>query len=472
MKIVIFGVGRFYQEKKQMIPLETEIVAFLDNNAALQGRFMDGCPIAAPCEVGCFSYDKIILMSLSEEEMENQLLELGVEKGNIWYWSRFMSEMYYGTFKLYCGSTDFAKAYGKRILIISTELNYNGGTIAAVYGARALQERGNLVILAAPSGDKTFIKETVDSGVSIVICPALPYVHLEELFWIRQFDAVLVNVFQMAPCVSDINAVKPVMWWIHEPVEIYERTLKQLQDIKKDKLKDINIYAVSKIAQKNFNACFLNKITKTLPFGIPDQRTKDKSSGKKEDLVLAVIGAVCPRKAQDIFVKAVGLLSVEEKQNVQFWIIGFIGNDEYGAQVRALAAKESTVKLAGPLTRSEICEAYREIDVVVCPSREETMSIVVTEGMMYGKACIASDKTGIAQYMEDGENGLICKAEEPADLCEKMRWIMQNQEKLSVMGSRARQTYETYFTMKEFGQRLEGVLQETMDQWKQTDRGF
>lgn len=100
------------------------------------------------------------------------------------------------------------------------------------------------------------------------------------------------------------------------------------------------------------------------------------------------------------------------------------------------------------------------------------MSIVVTEGMMYGKACIASDKTGIAQYMEDGENGLICKAEEPADLCEKMRWIMQNQEKLSVMGSRARQTYETYFTMKAFGQRLEGVLQETMDQWKQTDRGF
>ena len=73
-------------------------------------------------------------------------------------------------------------------------------------------------------------------------------------------------------------------------------------------------------------------------------------------MVLAVIGAVCPRKAQDIFVKAVGLLSVEEKQNVQFWIIGFIGNDEYGAQVRALAAKESTVKLAGPLTRSEICE--------------------------------------------------------------------------------------------------------------------
>mgnify|MGYP002513599792 FL=1 len=91
---------------------------------------------------------------------------------------------------------------------------------------------------------------------------------------------------------------------------------------------------------------------------------------------------------------------------------------------------------------------------------------------MHGKVCIVSDAIGTAEYIEDGVSSLICKTGNPEDLCEKMRWVIGNREKLETMGNRARKIYEKYFTMDAFGQRLENALQETMDDFEQIRAPF
>lgn len=123
----------------------------------------------------------------------------------------------------------------------------------------------------------------------------------------------------------------------------------------------------------------------------------------------------------------------------------------------------------GGLSRSEIHERYGEIDVVVCPSREETASIVVTEGMMYGKVCIVSEVAGMAAYIEDGENGIICESENHVNLCDKMKWVIKNRKNLQTMGKRARETYEKYFSMESFGERLEKELHNAIAKHTQRD---
>lgn len=461
MKIIIFGVGRFYQEKKYRISSEIEIVAFLDNNVKLQGQKMDGHPIVAPNEVIKLCYEKIILMSASEKEMKGQLLELGIKMEDIWDWEHFNSEMNCGTFKLYCGNDEINS--GKKILIISTHLDYTGAPIAALYAAKALQGKGHAVFLAAPAGDKVFIEEATKSGLNIVLCSALPYLYKEELFWIKQFDVVLVNVFSMVLCAYEISRIKPVVWWIHEADEVYKNTLDQFGKYASiECLKSMNIYAVSRIAQKNFNFNFFNRIEKILHYGIPDQGKKPVLSKKTDCLVFAIIGTVCPRKAQNIFLDAIKLLKREEKKDTQFWIIGYMGMDEYCNQVKEQIFKEPAVKMKGLLTRREINKAFEKIDVVVCPSLDDPLPIVVTEGMMYGKTCIVSDGTGAADYIKDEESGFICKKGNSTDLYEKMRWIIRNREKLHTIGNKARQIYEDYFTLEVFGEKLENVLEEAI----------
>lgn len=466
MRIIIFGTGEFYKERRSVIPSDIEITAFLDNNCKLQGGTIETAPIVSPDVIQKLIYDKIILMSTSEEAMKDQLLELGVNRKDIWYWERLVSEINRGVFKLYCGNKNPGKKFIRKILLITTNLNYNGGTIAALYAAKALQERGNFVILAAPGGNETFIKEAQDDGTDIVLCPSLPYLHKEEFFWINQFDAVLVNVFQMISCACEISKMKPVLWWIHEPGNVYGKIVRRFPEyMDSEQLKAVDIYAVSDIAQNNFNFYFSGRIKKTLPFGIPDQRKENAAGEKKNCFIFALIGGAAAEKGQDIFIEAVKLLNDEEKENVRFWLIGFIGTDEYGSKIRELASKELSVEIKGQLTRDGIDKAYEEIDVVVCPSREETLSIAAVESMMYGKACIVSDKTGIAQYIKDGENGFICRTGDPVDLCGKLKWMLHNQKVLKTIGKRARAVYDEFFTLEKFGNRLETALQHTADYW-------
>lgn len=467
MKIVVFGAGNFYLERKDCIPKETEIIAFLDNNTELQGKDRDGILIVSPDRVCDLVYDKIILMSIYDEAMKRQLLDLGVEGENIWYWEQFVSEFHHGSFKLYCGNST-VKSCGKKILIISTDLGYNGGTIAAVYAAIALQEKGYTVVLAGPKGEGLFIEEITEAGINVVLSPALPYIHKEEMFWIQQFDAVLVNVFQMILCVCEIRKVKPVMWWIHESGDIYAKTLERFRGcIDSENFSKENIYAVSHIAQKKFNINFSEGIKKILPYGIPDRNQDNFEKKERNSFVFAVIGTVCPSKAQDIFIEAIQRLDSEEKKNIQFWIVGSMDKSEYSNRVEKLVSEENTVKLMGKMTRREMYEVYAEIDVVVCSSLEDSLPIVVTEGMMYGKTCIVSDATGTAKYIHDGENGLICKKGDIYDLCEKIRWVIRNKNKLPMIGRRARQTYKKYFTMEIFGEKLEAALLDTISGWSE-----
>lgn len=472
MKIVIFGVGRLYRDRKQEITSEYEIVAFLDNNPKLQGQSIDGASVFAPEKILQLSYNKIVLMSASEEAMKKQLIGLGVNRKDIWYWERFASEMFRGRLQFYC-ELENVKDCKKRVLIVSNYLDYTGGPFAAVYAAKALKNRGYEVLLTASSGEKTFIDEMTETGINIALCPSLPYVHKEELMWIQQFDVILVNVFPMVPCVGEFSKVRPVLWWIHESVELlYHGIMNRYEEyVDKEQIKKAQIYAVSKVAQSKFNFYCSDRIKKIMPYGIPDLKRKNSFSHMEDGLVFAVIGTVHVGKAQDVFVKAVGHLRAEEKERMRFLIIGSIGTDEYSSAVRELASKEPTVEITGRLTRKEIGIAYEKIDIVVCPSLEDSLPIVATEGMMYGKVCIVSDVTGTADYIEDEKNGLICKAGDPEELCRKMRWVIQNQKKLPEMGRKARQIYKKHFSMESFGERLEAAMRNTQEAWKLNKQG-
>lgn len=103
-------------------------------------------------------------------------------------------------------------------------------------------------------------------------------------------------------------------------------------------------------------------------------------------------------------------------------------------------------------------EIYSYIDVVLNPSRQDTGPIVVTEGMMYSKVCVTTNVTGMAQYIEDGKNGFICNVEDPDSLHQKISWIISHKDELNKIRKNARLTYEKYFTMEKFGERLEKAL--------------
>ena len=180
--------------------------------------------------------------------------------------------------------------------------------------------------------------------------------------------------------------------------------------------------------------------------------------------IFAIIGYVCELKAQDIFIKAIKRM--KNKDNAEFWIIGNMTDDEYCNSIRKATEENPAIKIMGMLTREQIYQVFPGIDVVVCPSREDCLPIVMTEAMMFGKICIATDGTGTADFITEGENGFIVPVEDVSALRNKMEWILENKNQLEQIGKNARKTYEQYFSMEVFGDNLERALLETEEFWK------
>ena len=117
------------------------------------------------------------------------------------------------------------------------------------------------------------------------------------------------------------------------------------------------------------------------------------------------------------------------------------------------------VIIKGKMSREEIEKAYRDdIDIVVCASRSETMSIVITEGMMHRKICITSKNAGIIDYIEDGVNGYAFTSDDYEELSDKMKWIIEKYGSLNDVRDKARNTYLQNFTIDALGERLSTVL--------------
>ncbi len=459
MKVIIWGTGKFYQNRKDELAEfhQIEIIAFCDNDNALWGKTMDGIFIIPPNKIKSLVYDAILIMNIYEKEVQLQLLTMGIQEKQIIYWESFRAQILSGKRRVFYGKAT-RKNSDKRILIISKYLTYDGGSVVAVYAAMALLSKGYEVVLAIPDGEPKFIEEITNDDITVAICPALPYVFDKEKEWIKEFNFVLVNVFPMMQSAYASALLCPTVWWIHEATEIYGKVMdKPWNKVEEDKLCKLNIYAVSNPAKSNFNKLFSRQIKEILHYGIPDMSLKGLGVGKRQPkMIFAMIGTVCYGKAQDIFVEAIRHLNCNDR--VEFWIIGYWDNGRFCEDLAQICRSISSIKVFGVLTREEIYRVFPKIDVVVCVSREDSLPIVMTEGMMFGKVCIASDKTGTADYIHDGVNGFVVPVEKVGALKRRMEWMINNIEKLNEIGKKARETYEKYFTIEEFGNNLEKVL--------------
>ncbi len=455
MKIIIFGMGEIYRKNRDKISQEDEITAFIDNNEQLWGTECDGIKIFSPTEINRLAYEKIVIMSIHCIEMRNQLVQLGCYRESILLYTEYNSMQSAGQLSVYYGKRYYHKK--KKCLIVTNPLGYHGGAIVAAYTALALQNKGYEVVVVAPEGDKKFIKEFSMKGIIFAVYPNLQFAKWEELFWIKEFDRVIVNTYPMVLCAIEIAKHREVVFWLHEN-DIAYPVMEYWKDIVMENisLQNLRIFAVSNVAGKNFCNNVMEHEMELLPYGIPDvNKNERKLTGK---LTFAMIGTIHPVKHQLLFLEAVRQLN-KKYQDCEYLIIGNHSDvAEYVQRVEEEAEEISNVYVTGGLTRKELEGMYSRIDVLVATSLQETMSLAATEAMMYGKVCIISDIAGMAQYVRQGENGFIFQSDNVDDLVDHMSFCIENREHLQIMGENARKTYCKYFTMEVLENRLEQIL--------------
>lgn len=457
MRILIFGTGCIYQKMKRYLSEDDEIVAFLDNNQKLWGSKIDNRTIYSPINVLKFHFNKIVLMSDYAYEMKIQLLKLGCSKEKILHYIEYIEAQSGGEMRVLFPRGNRNDIFQKRCLIITTELGYNGGSIAAVYAALALQKKGYETVIAAPGSDLGFLEEARKKGFSIIIYKNLNHAKERELFWVRNFLYVIVNTLQMSCCAVEIAKSRKVVLWLHEPHIHYKWMRFWIDEIQEGILTDnLKVFAVSDIAKKNFLANFYSKPVKILPYGILDEYIENQEKIQRK-FTFAMIGLINVLKGQDIFLDAVKKMGTKGKE-CSFLIIGRNLKDDFGQMIEDRANKNSNICMLGEIPHEQIIRYLQSIDVLIVASREDMLPIVATEAMMLKKVCIISDAVGTRKYIKDFYSGLIFSLEDSNKLAEKMIWCLEHRVMLKEIGVNAREVYDKNFSMKVFGNNLENVL--------------
>lgn len=455
MRIVIFGTGKLYKEFKKKVNSKDKIIAFLDNDKEKWGKKLDGIYIYSPQHINRLSYDEIVLVSQYAVNMKKQLIELGCCEKKIVH-----CDEYYGMNhieNMICYSAVTTDVIGeKRCAIICNSLGYHGGAIAAFYCALALQECKIQVDIIAEDGNSNMISEINRKGISIIIYSNISMAKWHSINWLKEYDYVIVNTMPMILCALEIAKYRSVVMWLHDSDNIYEYMIYWRDNIIQGvKSKNLKICAVSNVAKNNFCKWITDCHIEILPCGIPDEEYAFNCNSK---LIFATIGSIHPIKGQDVLLQSIKKLPSHILEQAEFWIIGKETDSEFFQDVVKVKKDISCVKIMGEIEKEKLNELYSKMDVVVIPSRKETMSLVAVEAMLHEKFCIVSDAAGIAEYINNGKDGLVFSSEDSDSLAQKIQWCIENRESMVQLKMNARVIYEKYFSMNIFKKNLLQLL--------------
>jgi glycosyltransferase involved in cell wall biosynthesis len=206
-----------------------------------------------------------------------------------------------------------------------------------------------------------------------------------------------------------------------------------------------------------------NATPQILPYGVPDEIGMSAVHDRAEfPIVFSIVGTIESRKGQDIFIKAAIELEKKAPGTAQFNIIGRTPDILWAAKLKAMACGHENIRFLGELDFNTCLDAMQSSDVIVCPSRDDPLPMVVTDGLSMGKPVICSDATGHADFITPGVDGMIVRSESVEDLADAMHRLLQNPTLRKDMGAAARKTFLSHFSEQVFAERINKLVQTEM----------
>lgn len=158
-----------------------------------------------------------------------------------------------------------------------------------------------------------------------------------------------------------------------------------------------------------------------LDYGFDLNRLKDKNRIPEEDFIFGYIGTHTPEKGIDLLLRAFSSLSAKAK--LRIW--GALSQETAG--LKAIAnhfpqkVKDKIEWMGNYENENIVTEVFNKVDAIIVPSIwGENSPLVIHEAEQLRIPVITADYGGMAEYIQDGINGLLFKHRDTESLSEKM----------------------------------------------------
>lgn len=178
-----------------------------------------------------------------------------------------------------------------------------------------------------------------------------------------------------------------------------------------------------------------------------------------EDWLVAVVGALQRRKAQDDAIRAVKI--VEEKiPNIKLLLIGE-GIEDFKVYLKGVVSELNlTDKVIFTGLRDDIAQILPHCKVLLVPSWEEPFGRATIEAMAAGISVIGVNTGGTKEIIEDGITGYLVSPQNPPEIAEKMIQLHDHPELARRIGNNGKRIAKEKFAPRPYARSVEeSILQ-------------
>lgn len=367
------------------------------------------------------------------------------------------------------------KNVGKKILLVTFNLEDLGAPLMFLDLALSLHRKGyNVSVLSYAGGrhEKDLKREHI------------PYLISKELYdgtsetekLLQSYDVVISGRISKMYFPSQEHKF---IWWDHgllecvHPLLLKESNNPSFNDIRFMMNQAKDVVFVSELQQKKLASCRtmpseviyngLNPTGIKMNDPVIKQIQKEKNKGKT---VFVTVGSIQLIKGQDILVDAVKFLPENYRQKAVFFIIGPEKNEKYADFLLQKSQGMSEIIWAGPIVHEKIGGVYESADVLLVPSRSDTAPLVVQEAAEHYMPSVITQNVGSTFITQNEKSGFVIYPDNPKALAKKIKFFIDNPEKIKEFGQVSRKNYDKSSSFEVFEKSWEDKINRKLDELK------
>ena len=345
-----------------------------------------------------------------------------------------------------CGFYRFKKILNRSSCVfISHNGDSAGGAPVVLFELmRTLKEEHMIFLCEKPGG---IINQCGEEHIPAFCTYLLQNKYLEEIKKAK-VKAVIVNTLAAYNSIQFFNSKDtniPVLWWVHEERGLIERYSSK---VPLEINKKIHILCVSSSVETDLlELCpQCEGYTNILYYGCKDLfNGKHEYNKNKDNFVISVIGRICKRKNQMQIIEAYKNLPSAYRKKIYIYFISASCDKNYKKEMIAAIGEDTHFKFEGPIKRENMPRIYEQSALIVCPSIDDPLPVVVTEALMLMCPVITSSRTGQFSIIKDGVNAFSYEVDSVKQLCQKIQKVYDTDDLTAILRE-GRETYLQYFS--------------------------
>jgi lipopolysaccharide biosynthesis protein/glycosyltransferase involved in cell wall biosynthesis/tetratricopeptide (TPR) repeat protein len=350
--------------------------------------------------------------------------------------------------------TAHSQSSGRDILIFTHELSSSGAPRIVYDMANCFLADGWYVAVISPE-DGVMRQPLLDLGANVTIDPLALTGHHAADDVARNFDVVILNTIVCWRVARALNSCARVFWYVHES-DLLQTYVNSSSKFAAAFSEVSGVWVGSPRSAAALRA--LGVEATVVEYGIENWPQQD-TGRRNAEIVISLLGAVEPRKGQDLAILGFHALPVAMQHRCEMRFAGRVLDMSFYDDIRKLAGDDPRIKFLNELTSTEYAAALQSSDIILCPSRDDTLPLVSLHALAAGKLLICSKEVGTADYLRDGISGFILPRNTPNDISIALKRAIELGESRSAIGTAARQLAAEHFSQERFVCRLRALVE-------------